>query len=48
MDIDVADVRPSILSLATVTAMAIIGIAVLKFILAKWPVPGLSQLVAMV
>ena len=48
MDIDVADVRPSVLSLATVTVMAIVGIAIVKFLLAKWPVPGLKDLVAMV
>lgn len=48
MDIDVADVRPSVLSFATVTVMAIVGIALVKFLLAKWPVPGLSSVVALV
>ena len=47
MDIDVADVRPSVLSFATVTIMAIIGIALAKFLMAKWPVPGIAQVVAM-
>lgn len=48
MEIDVADVRPSLLSWATVGIMASTFIVLLKFILAKWPVPGLSAFMAAV
>jgi hypothetical protein len=45
MELDPADVRPSILNWVVVGLMAITFIAVFKFILAKWPIPGLSPLV---
>ena len=48
MNVDVADVRPSLLSWATVGVMAVTFIAFMKFILAKWPIPGVSSVFALV
>lgn len=42
---DLADVKPSIVSLVTVTFMALIGIVTLKWAMARFPVPGLTDLV---
>lgn len=43
-----ADVRPSVYSWFAVTLMAITGIALFKFLMARWPVPGLVDLVGAV
>lgn len=45
---ELADVKPSILSLLTVTLMAIVGITFLKWAMVKFPIPGFSDLVASV
>jgi hypothetical protein len=45
MNLDMADVKPSVLSFLLVTVMAIVGIALAKFLLNKWPVKGLTPLV---
>ena len=37
--LDFADVKPSPLSLLTVTLMAIVGIVLLKWVNARWPLP---------
>ncbi len=42
---DMADVKPSVLSFVTVTLMAVAGIALMKWAVKRWPVPGLSDLV---
>lgn len=43
-----ADIKPSVLSWLIVTLMAVTGVAFLKWFVAKFPVPGLSDLVAAV
>jgi hypothetical protein len=48
MNIDMADVKPTVLSLVVVTIMAIVGITLAKYIFSRWPVQGLSELVAAV
>lgn len=45
MQFDVADVKPSVFSLITVTLMAVIGIVLLKWLNAKYPVPGLTDVI---
>ena len=44
-ELDMSDVRPSLISFAIVTLMAVAGISLLKFAMSRWPVPGLKQLV---
>lgn len=48
MTFDMADIRPSMLSWLITTLMAITGIALMKYLMVKWPVAGLSDLVAAV
>lgn len=48
MNIDMADVKPSLLSWALVGIMATTFIALMKYLLAKYPVPGLNTLFASV
>lgn len=43
-----ADVKPSILSWVLVGIMAITFIVALKVINARWPIPGLNQVLAVV
>ncbi len=45
MNLDFADVKPSVLSWLIVGLMAVTFIAFAKFIFTKYPVPGLSQVV---
>jgi hypothetical protein len=45
MDIDMADVKASLVSFVTVVVMAIIGITLAKWALTHWYVKGLSELV---
>ncbi len=45
MNLDFADVKPSVLSWLIVGLMAITFIAFFKFLMAKYPIPGLSQVV---
>ena len=45
MDFTMADVKPSVLSWAIVTLMAVTGIVLLKWAMSKWPVKGLSDIV---
>lgn len=45
MKLDFADVKPSILSLITVGLMAVIFISLAKFLLARYPVPGLTEVI---
>lgn len=44
MDIDVADVKPSVLSWATVGIMATTFIVFFRWFFSKYTVPGLSDL----
>ncbi len=46
--LDFADVKPSVLSWATVGIMATTFIVLMKFILAKWPIGPLSTFFAAV
>lgn len=48
MIVDVADVLPSVTSWIVVTIMAVTGIAFLKWALAMFPIPGLTELVGAV
>lgn len=48
MNLELADVRPSLLSWLVVTLMAITGIVFAKWLVVKVPIPGLSTLVAAV
>jgi hypothetical protein len=48
VDIELSDVKPSVLSWFVVTLMAITGIVFVKFLMAKFPIPGLAPLVAAV
>lgn len=45
MEFDMADVKPSLISWIIVTLMAVSGIVVLKYVMARWPVKGLSDVV---
>jgi hypothetical protein len=45
IDLDMADVKPSVTSWVIVTLMAVAGIALLKWAVRRWPVPGFSDLV---
>jgi len=44
--IDFANVYPSVLNLVVVGMMATIFISVMKFLTNRWPVPGISTLMA--
>lgn len=46
MILDFADVKPTLWNVAIVGTMAILWITFLKYILAKWQVPYLSDLVS--
>lgn len=46
MEATFANIYPSVLNIIIVTLMAVIGIAGGKFVLAKFQVPGLSDLFA--
>ena len=43
--LDMADVKPSVSSFVMVTLMAVLGIALLKVIVRRWPIPGFVDLV---
>ena len=44
MKVDFADIKPSVLNAAMFGLTALLVIPLMKYILAKWPVPGLSDL----
>lgn len=43
--LDMADVKPSVQSFLTVGIMALLFIALAKVLMARWKVPGLSDLI---
>lgn len=43
--IDVADVKPTLLSAFTVFCMVAVTVPLAKFVFNKWPVPGITPLV---
>lgn len=45
MQLDMADVKPTVFSWVIVTLMAVAGITVLKVAVRRWPIPGFSDLV---
>lgn len=45
MNLDFADVKPSVLSWLIVGLMAVTFIAFWKFVMAKYPIPGLSDVI---
>jgi hypothetical protein len=44
-ELDMADVKPSLLSWVVVGLMAVTFIAVAKWVLNRWTVPGLTELI---
>jgi hypothetical protein len=45
MELDFSDIKPSVLNALTIALTVIIMIPLLKFVLNKWQVPGLTDLV---
>ena len=45
MKLDLADVRPSLVSWAIVGIMAVTFIILAKWAVAKWPIPGVTELI---
>ncbi len=43
--LDMADIKPTLYNTAYITLAAIAGIVLLKYILNRWPVKGLTDLV---
>lgn len=43
--LDLADVKPSVLNALIITLTVVVTLNVLKFAMAKWPVPGLAPLI---
>lgn len=43
--LDFADIKPSVLNALILTLTVVVMLTALKFILAKWRIPGLSELV---
>lgn len=48
MNLDMADIRPSLLNWAVSGIMAVTFIVLMKYVTTKYPVPGLSQFMAAV
>lgn len=46
MEVNFADVKPSVLNIVTVTMMAVVGISVGKYLFTRFNVPGLKDLFA--
>jgi len=45
VELDMADVKPTVISWVIVTLMAVSGIVMLKYAMARWPVKGLADIV---
>lgn len=45
MELDFADVKPSVLNVVIVTLIVVVTIPLLKALMVRYPVPGLSNLV---
>lgn len=45
MDLDFADVKPSLVSWLVVGLMAVTFIVVAKFLTTRWPVKGLTEII---
>jgi hypothetical protein len=45
MELDFAEVKPSLLNWLIITLMAVTGIVFLKWVLNRWNVPGLTDIV---
>lgn len=48
MNLDMADIRPSVMNWAIAGIMAVTFIVLMKYVTTKYPVPGLSQFMAAV
>lgn len=44
MELDLADVKPSVFNLVILTFMVVIGLNLGKWLLNKYPIPGLTEL----
>jgi uncharacterized protein (UPF0333 family) len=45
MDLDFADIKPSLLNAVVILCVVIVGVPLLKFAFNKFNVPGVTQLV---
>lgn len=45
MEIDMSNVKPSVLNAAIVLLLVMITVPTAKFVLNRWPIPGLTDLV---
>jgi hypothetical protein len=45
MELDMADVKPSVTSWIIVTLMALTGIVLLKYVFNRWKIPGVTDVV---
>ncbi len=48
MNLDFADVKPSLLNWVVIGLMAVTFILVAKWLMMKWPIPGLSDVITAV
>lgn len=46
MEIDMSNVKPSVVSALTVLLMVVITVPLAKAVTARWYIPGLSELIA--
>lgn len=45
MELDMSNVKPTVLTALTVLLLVMVTVPLAKFVLTKYPVPGLTQLV---
>lgn len=45
MTFDFADIKPTIYNIGFITVAAIIGIVLVKYVLTRWPVQGLTEVI---
>jgi hypothetical protein len=45
MDLDFADIKPSLLNAIVILCVVIVGVPLLKYAFNRMPVPGVTQLV---
>jgi hypothetical protein len=45
MELDLHDIKPSLMSAVVILGVVIVGVPLLKWAMAKWPVKGLADLI---
>jgi hypothetical protein len=45
MEFDFSDIKPSVVTALTVLLLVMVTVPLAKYVLNRWPVPGLSDLV---